>query len=159
MDWALLSLLPIGIITALSPCPLATNIAAVAFIAQQPGFRRQSAMAALCYTLGRMGAYVLIGLLVSEGLSSAPSLSFWVQEKLPVFLGPVMMVAGLVILGFVPFFSLGEKTGRRDSPSPGGTRRSGRSLCPGLSVCAGLMSSFCGLVFWNSPSALHAGGQ
>lgn len=111
MDWALLSLLPIGVITALSPCPLATNIAAVAFIAQQPGFRRQSAMAALCYTLGRMGAYVLIGLLVSEGLSSAPALSFWVQEKLPVFLGPVMMVAGLVILGFVPFFTLGKKPG------------------------------------------------
>lgn len=111
MDWTLLTLFPIGIATALSPCPLATNIAAVGFIAQNPGSRSHSAWASLSYTLGRMAAYVLIGLLVSQGLSSAPALSFWMQEKLPIYLGPIMMIAGLVILGVVPFFSLGKKPG------------------------------------------------
>lgn len=115
MDWTLLSLFPIGIATALSPCPLATNIAAVGVIAQNPGSRSYSAWASLSYTLGRVAAYVLIGLLVSQGLSSAPALSFWMQEKLPIYLGPVMMLAGLVILGFVPFFSLGKKPGVRTS--------------------------------------------
>lgn len=119
MDWLLLSLLPTGVAAAVSPCPLATNIAAVGFISRGIGSRHQSAIASLLYTLGRVSAYVLIGWLVSRGLASAPMLSFWMQEELPVYLGPVMMVAGLVILGFIPFFSLG-KTGRGNSSKPYG---------------------------------------
>lgn len=111
MDWSLLSLLPLGVAAAVSPCPLATNIAAVGFISRNLGSKRQSSLAALFYTLGRMAAYVAIGLLVSGGLSSAPMLSFWMQEKLPVYLGPVMVIMGLVILGFIPFFSMGKKPG------------------------------------------------
>ena len=111
MDWSLLSLLPLGVAAAVSPCPLATNIAAVGFISRNLGSKRQSSLAALFYTLGRMAAYVVLGLLVSGGLSSAPMLSFWMQEKLPVYLGPVMVIMGLVILGFIPFFSLGKKPG------------------------------------------------
>lgn len=111
MDWSLLSLLPLGVVAAVSPCPLATNIAAVGFISRNLCSTRQSSLAALFYTLGRMAAYVVIGLLVSGGLSSAPMLSFWMQEKLPVYLGPVMVIMGLVILGFIPFFSMGKKPG------------------------------------------------
>lgn len=113
MDWLLLSLLPTGVAAAVSPCPLATNIAAVGFISRGIGSRHQSAIASLLYTLGRVSAYVLIGWLVSRGLASAPMLSFWMQEELPVYLGPVMMVAGLVILGFIPFFSLGKNRERQ----------------------------------------------
>lgn len=109
MDWQLLSLLGVGVAAAVSPCPLATNVAALGFISRDLGSRRQSLAASMCYTLGRVLAYGLIGLLVSEGLSSAPRLSFWMQEELPVYLGPVMMATGLVILGFVPFFSFGRK--------------------------------------------------
>lgn len=117
MDWPLLSLLPIGVAAAVSPCPLATNIAAVGFISRGIGSHHQSAIASLLYTLGRVSAYVLIGWLVSRGLSSAPMLSFWMQEELPVYLGPVMMVAGLVILGFISLFSLGKKTGEATAQS------------------------------------------
>lgn len=74
-------------------------------------------MASLLYTLGRVSAYALIGWLISRGLSAAPEMSFWMQEELPVYLGPVMMVAGLVILGFIPFFSLGKKPGEATAQS------------------------------------------
>lgn len=109
MDWQLLSLLGVGVAAAVSPCPLATNIAAVGFISRDLDSRRKSLTASACYTLGRVLAYVLIGFLVSEGLSSAPMLSYWMQEELPVYLGPVMMATGLVILGFLPFFSFGKR--------------------------------------------------
>ncbi len=109
MDWQLLSLLGVGVAAAVSPCPLATNVAALGFISQDLDSRKRSLIASGCYTLGRVFAYVLVGLLVSKGLASAPMLSFWMQEELPVYLGPVMMAAGLVILGFVPFFSFGKK--------------------------------------------------
>ena len=110
MDWPLLSLLPIGVAAAGSPCPLATNIAAVGFISRGIGSRHQSAIASLLYTLGRVSAYVLIGWLVSRGLASVPMLSFWMQEEL-------MMVAGLILLGFIPFFSLGKKPGEATAQS------------------------------------------
>lgn len=74
-------------------------------------------MASLLYILGRVSAYMLIGWLVSRGLSSAPALSFWMQEELPMYLGPVMMMAGLVILGFIPFFFLGKKPGEATAQS------------------------------------------
>ena len=86
MDWQLLSLLGVGVAAAVSPCPLATNVAALGFISQDMASRRMSLIASACYTLGRVLAYVLAGLLVSKGLASAPMLSFWMQEELPVVL-------------------------------------------------------------------------
>ncbi len=84
MDWQLLSLLGVGVAAAVSPCPLATNVAALGFISQDLDSRKRSLIASGCYTLGRVFAYVLVGLLVSKGLASAPMLSFWMQEELPV---------------------------------------------------------------------------
>ncbi len=109
MDWSLLSLAALGAAAAFSPCPLAANIAAAGFISRHMGSRREALASALLYALGRILAYVLIGLLIGRGLSSAPGLSFWLQEELPVYLGPVMMAAGLVMLDLLPFFSLGAK--------------------------------------------------
>lgn len=111
MDWNLLSLLPLGIAAALAPCPLATNIAATGYIAQNLGSNKQALLAAICYTLGRILAYVSIGCLITGGLLSAPTLSFWLQETLPIYLGPVLALMGLIVLGYIPFFSLGKKPG------------------------------------------------
>lgn len=160
---------------AVSPCPLTTNIAAVGFISRGIGSRHQSAVASLLYTLGRVSAYVLIGWLISRGLSSAPALSFWMQEELPVYLAPVMMVTGLVIQGFIPFFSLGKKPGESTAQSlmaKGGVRGAfalgflfALALCPSsaalffgtavpLSMQAGSGGSWLGISLFGIGTAL-----
>lgn len=158
MDWPLLSLLPIGVAAAVSPCPLATNIAAVGFISRGIGSRHQSAIASLLYTLGRVSAYVLIGWLVSRGLASVPMLSFWMQEELPVYLGPVMMVAGLILLGFIPFFSLGKNRERQQLKALWLKAASG-GVCARFSVRPSSLPSFGGAVFRNGCPFVHTGWE
>lgn len=111
--WLLGSLFLIGITASISPCPLATNIAAIGFISQSFDHRKKSIIAAALYSLGRILAYVMIGLLLSKGLAAAPALSYWLQEELPIYLGPCLMITGLIILGYIPFFSLGKQPDSR----------------------------------------------
>lgn len=103
------SLLLIGGTVSLAPCPMATNFAAAGYLTQSLGSRKRTLAASLLYVAGRIAAYVVIGLLVSAGLTAAPGLSYWLQEELPLYLGPLMMLAGLVILGYLPFFSFGKR--------------------------------------------------
>ena len=107
----LLYLLGIGIAAAVAPCPLTTNLAAIGYLTRHVGEQRRVAWAAAAYTLGRMAAYVGLGLLLSLGLSQAPQVSYWLQEELPNYLAPVLLIAGLVILDCIPFLSIGRKPG------------------------------------------------
>ena len=54
----------LGLLTAISPCPLATNITAIGFISRDIGNRKRIFRNGLLYTLGRIITYTLLGLLV-----------------------------------------------------------------------------------------------
>lgn len=91
----------LGLLTSISPCPLATNIAAVSFLARRMHTRRMAVAGALAYALGRAFVYLLIGLLVTWGLASAPALSSILQRAMVPFLGPLLILVGLILLGWL----------------------------------------------------------
>ncbi len=97
-----MALFAAGLAAALSPCPLATNMAAVGYMARQVGNGRAALCCALLYALGRMVAYVLLGVVLHGGLVSMPALSYWLQEQLPLFMGPLLLLTGLVLLNALP---------------------------------------------------------
>jgi len=100
MEWvALGSALWLGILTAISPCPLATNIAAISFIGRQVGNRMQVLGSGLLYTLGRTLAYVTLGVVIMAGLMATSDLSQFLQRHLNEILGPVLVLLGMVLLG------------------------------------------------------------
>lgn len=101
-------LLLTGLAAAIAPCPLATNLTALGYICRRVGNRRASLAAASLYTLGRIGAYVLLGWLAGVGLENAPSLSFRLQTELTQYLAPLMLLGGLLILGLLPLPRLGS---------------------------------------------------
>ena len=71
------SALWLGILTAVSPCPLATNIAAISFIGRKAGKKNDVIASGLLYALGRTMAYVTLGSVIAGGvLSSAESSRF-----------------------------------------------------------------------------------
>lgn len=72
----------LGILCAISPCPLAGNIAAVGFLTRQTGKRRQFILYSLLYVLGRMVTYVVIGMLLVSGIAAAPGLSYVCTSKI-----------------------------------------------------------------------------
>ncbi len=91
----------LGILTSISPCPLATNIVAVSYVGTQVDQPRRVVWAGLLYAAGRALAYVLVGGLLVLGLLSAPRLSHGLQRWMTAALGPILLLTGLVLLGAV----------------------------------------------------------
>jgi len=90
----------LGLMTAISPCPLATNISAIGFISRDIENRKRVFLSGLVYTLGRAISYTTLGIILFFGASQMKiSLIFqgW-GEKL---LGPVLILIGLFMLDIV----------------------------------------------------------
>lgn len=103
----------LGILTSMSPCPLATNIAAVSFLAAKIGHPKSVFFAGLAYTLGRMVLYVVLGALIIGSLLSVPVTAVFLQKYLNKALGPVLIFVGLFLLDIIrvniPRFSISGK--------------------------------------------------
>ena len=100
-DIALVAAFFIGLMTAISPCPLATNITAVAYASKRIENSKHTLIVGFLYTLGRMFTYtVLASLIVWFGLSSQ-SISFFLQDYGEKLLGPLLLIIGIVMLDIV----------------------------------------------------------
>lgn len=104
-DWilALISAFWFGVLTSVSPCPLATNIAAISFVGRRVGSPRKVFIAGLLYTGGRMLTYTLLGAALVASLLSAPSLSYSLQKYMNLAMGPLLIVVGMVLLELITF--------------------------------------------------------
>ena len=102
MIWTLLFFaLWLGILTAISPCPLATNIAAISFMGQKTGQKSHVIGSGLLYSAGRTIAYVLLGVGITAGMLSSAEVSRFLQKYMNEVLGPIMIILGLVLLGWI----------------------------------------------------------
>jgi cytochrome c-type biogenesis protein len=90
----------LGIMTSISPCPLATNITAVAFISREIKDSKKVVLNGLMYTLGRGITYSLIAILMYLGFS-AFNLQAVFQEWGDKILGPFLILTGLVMLDII----------------------------------------------------------
>lgn len=88
----------LGVLTSISPCPLASNIAAISFIGRHAGRKRSVLLSGLLYTLGRSLAYAGLALLLLTGLFASGEIARFLQRRLTQLLGPVLIVAGMVLL-------------------------------------------------------------
>ena len=104
-EWAMAvgGALWLGILTSVSPCPLATNVAALSFLARQVGRPSRLLASALTYTAGRAIAYTAVGAVTVFGLLSVPGLSQFLQRHLNQILGPLLVLVGMHLLGLVNF--------------------------------------------------------
>lgn len=91
----------LGLLTAISPCPLATNIAAVGFISKDIGSKWGALRKGLLYTLGRILGYSILGVALIVILRQGAGI-FGVQKFFArygeMFIGPIMLVVGLFML-------------------------------------------------------------
>lgn len=91
----------LGLLTALSPCPLATNIAAIGFIGKEMEDRKRVFRNGLLYTSGRILAYTLLGFVLILILKEGSSM-FGIQKTIGTWgervLGPALLVIGLFML-------------------------------------------------------------
>jgi cytochrome c-type biogenesis protein len=110
---AIVSALWFGILTSISPCPLATNITAISFVGRRTGSPRGVLLSGLLYTLGRALVYTVIGMLLVMSLLSAPTVSLTLQTWMNKLLGPILILVGMVMLGLLRFSVRGRGMSER----------------------------------------------
>ncbi len=93
----------LGILTSVSPCPLATNITAVSYIGRRLERPSRVVLSGLLYTLGRTLTYVVLGIVLVAGLLSVPEISRSLQKYMNQILGPVLIIAGMFLLNMLHF--------------------------------------------------------
>lgn len=98
---AIFTALWLGILTAISPCPLATNIAAISFISKNIECPYKTVFAGLLYVLGRIITYVFLGFIVVGGLLAVPSIANFLQHSINKFIGPILIIVGLILLNVI----------------------------------------------------------
>lgn len=95
-----LSAFILGIMTAISPCPLATNITAIGFISKDIENKRKIFYNGLWYTLGRAISYIMLGLILFFGASKFHVAKLF-QSHGEKFLGPLLIIVGILMFDFI----------------------------------------------------------
>ena len=148
-EWALITgALWMGILTSISPCPLATNIAAVAFLARRADRRMAVACSSLAYIAGRMAAYTLLAAVLGAGMLSAPGAAEFLQTKMEGLLGPGLIVVGMLVAGWLPL----------RIPGLGGINSLGAKLAERGFIGEFAMGAIFALAFCPVSAALFFGG-
>jgi cytochrome c-type biogenesis protein len=103
----------LGLLTAVSPCPLATNITATAYIAKTIESKKKVILSGFLYTMGRLTSYTAIGALIYFGFSKFQIAKLF-QGNGEKLLGPIMVLIGLVMLDVfkLDFLTKGNLTER-----------------------------------------------
>jgi cytochrome c biogenesis protein CcdA len=135
----------LGILTSISPCPLATNIVAISFIGRKIDKPLYVFLTGLLYTAGRAFAYVVLGILLVNSLLSMPLLSNWLQKYMNKLLGPVLIITAMILLDMLQFSTRGGNLGRWCQQ-----RADKFGLLGALFLGAVFALSFCRLVLWKS---------
>jgi cytochrome c-type biogenesis protein len=120
-QYSFLTAIILGLMTAISPCPLATNISAIGFISRDIENRRRVFINGLVYTLGRAISYTGLALIIFFGASKM-NISMIFQGWGERLLGPVLILVGLLMLDIIkiklPGFSgLTDKIGENGKGS------------------------------------------
>jgi len=90
----------LGLMTAISPCPMATNLTAIGFISKDVEHKKRVFYSGLIYTLGRAITYTVLALIIYFGADQL-ELSGWFQIYGEKFLGPLLIIIGLFMLDVV----------------------------------------------------------
>jgi cytochrome c-type biogenesis protein len=102
----ILSALLLGLMTAISPCPLATNITAMGFISKDLENRKKVFFNGVIYTSGRAVSYTLLAFILYLGADQFKISSFFQQHGEKI-IGPLFIIIGLFMLGIIKLNFLG----------------------------------------------------
>jgi cytochrome c-type biogenesis protein len=89
--------LVLGLWTALHPCPLATNIAAMAFLGRRATSTAAVLVSAALFTLGGMLAYAVLAALLTAGMRASPMAAL-LEAHVIRLVGPILILVGMVFL-------------------------------------------------------------
>jgi hypothetical protein len=93
----------LGILTSISPCPLASNVAAISYVSRRVDKPGKVLLHGLLYVSGRTLTYAVLGVLLVSSLLTAPALSHVLQKYMHLVLGPILILVGMILLEMISF--------------------------------------------------------
>lgn len=107
-DLPIISAFLLGILTSVSPCPLTTNVSAIAYISKNSSFsKKQTILSGIMYTLGLATTYTSIAAIILAGASKFNVAKFF-QSNGEKFAGPIILLVGLIMLDILKLDFLGK---------------------------------------------------
>lgn len=106
------SALWLGILTSISPCPLATNIAAISFVGRKVDKPGYALCTGILYTIGRTITYIALGIILVSSMLSMPVVSHWLQKYMHKLLGPILILVAMLLLDMLQFTNKGSNLGQ-----------------------------------------------
>lgn len=98
---AILTSLWLGILTSISPCPLATNITAVSFLGKNIETPFKTVISGLFYTFGRIVTYCILGSILVSGMLAIPTVANFTQTYINKLIAPILIIVGLILLDVI----------------------------------------------------------
>jgi len=98
----LLTAFILGIMTAISPCPLAMNITATAYLSKEITDKKRVLFNGIFYTLGRMLSYTALASVIYFGASKF-YVARWFQQIDGIWIGVSLIVIGILMFDFIKF--------------------------------------------------------
>jgi cytochrome c biogenesis protein CcdA len=95
------SALWLGILTSISPCPLATNVAAISFLAKKITHPFFVLLSGIAYTVGRMATYAILGFILINSILGVSQVAQFLQKYMVKALGSILIVTGLILLDII----------------------------------------------------------
>lgn len=133
----------IGLMMAISPCPMATNVTAIAYVSRKIGDSRYTILVGLFYSLGRIFAYVAIAALIVLCGLNVQSIALFLQKYGDLLLGPILLICGILMLEIIPL-SLGlEHSGLQKFKDQMGQKLSDQGLVGSFFLGILFALSFC----------------
>ena len=136
----------LGILTTLHPCPMTTNIAAISMLSGYSSKFKRSYHPLILFIIGNVGTYILISAIIGTGLFIRSSISYFLQNSIGFFLGPLLILAGMILTNMLKLNRLYK-----------GPVLSKWQSKPANSMYALLMGSFLALSFCPATAALFFG--
>lgn len=99
-DFPILTAFILGLMTAISPCPLAMNITATAYLSKEITDRKRVLLNGIFYTLGRTFSYTALGLIFYLGASKF-QIAKLLQNVDGVYIGIGLIIIGILMLDFI----------------------------------------------------------
>jgi cytochrome c biogenesis protein CcdA len=135
----------LGLLTIVQPCPITTNVAALTWLGSSSRTTREALGLGLCYTGGLALTYTVLGLALSIGLLSIPGISANLQLYGQRLLGPFFILAGLLVLGWLPLVRKPRLRAPEDLAGESLKRRAGASLLIGATVALAFCPTTAGI--------------
>jgi cytochrome c-type biogenesis protein len=88
----------LGLMTAISPCPLVTNITAIAYISKRIDNSRHTLLTGIVYTIGRMVAYIAVASVIVFFGMNLQIIALGLQHYGELLLGPFLVLCGIYLL-------------------------------------------------------------